>query len=130
MSRPEDDLDVRPTVSTSLPGDQAIPAFAEPWQAQAFAMVLELQARGHFTWPEWSAALSAELTAAQRRGDPDDDSTYYHHWLAALESILTEKGKASRLELKATAKAWAAAYARTPHGQPVVLGDRPGAAKD
>ncbi|MFZ0836033.1 MAG: nitrile hydratase accessory protein, partial [Xanthobacteraceae bacterium] len=32
-----------------IPRDRDGPVFREPWQAQAFAMVLALQARGLFT---------------------------------------------------------------------------------
>ena len=66
--------------------------FAEPWQAQAFALAVRLSEQGHFTWKEWAAALAAELKAAADRGEPDDGSRYYHHWLAALERLVTEKG--------------------------------------
>ena len=51
------------------------PVFREPWEAQAFAMTLALHARGLFTWPEWAAALAAEIRRAQAAGDPDDGST-------------------------------------------------------
>jgi len=53
--------------------------FAEPWQAQAFALAVKLSDQGHFTWKEWSAALADELQAAARRGEPDEGSRYYHH---------------------------------------------------
>ena len=35
--------------------------FAEPWQAHAFAMTLQLHEKGVFTWPEWAAALTHEI---------------------------------------------------------------------
>jgi nitrile hydratase accessory protein len=68
------------------------PAFREPWEAQAFAMVLALEARGVFTWAEWAAALGEEIRRAQRAGDPDSGETYYVHWLSTLERMVTEKG--------------------------------------
>ena len=37
------------------------PVFAEPWQAQAFALAVKLSEQGYFTWKEWSAALADEL---------------------------------------------------------------------
>ena len=61
----------------SLPRDEGGPVFAEPWQAQAFALAVELSAQGHFTWKEWAAALADELRAAADRGEPDDGSHYY-----------------------------------------------------
>src|SRR5260370_13609773 len=52
----------------SLPRDEGGPVFAEPWQAQAFALAVRLSAQGHFTWSEWAAALAEELKAAANRG--------------------------------------------------------------
>ena len=97
------------------------PVFAEPWQAQAFAMAVQLHERGLFTWPEWAAALSAQIAAAQAAGDADVGDTYYRHWLAALESLVTAKGAARADELARCARAWDHAADRTPHGQPIVL---------
>ena len=67
------------------------PVFAEPWEAHAFALAVKLSEAGLFTWSEWSAALAEELAAASRRGEPDDGSRYYHHWLAALERLVAAK---------------------------------------
>jgi nitrile hydratase accessory protein len=104
-----------------LPRDEGGPVFAEPWQAQAFALAVKLSAQGHFTWKEWTTALTDELHAAAGRGEPDDGSRYYEHWLAALESLVTAKGLADPTALLARKEAWAAAYQSTPHGQPVAL---------
>ena len=104
-----------------LPQDANSPVFAEPWQAQAFALAVKLSEQGHFTWKEWTTALANELKAAANRGEPDDGSRYYHHWLAALERLLTEKGLADPVALRARMEAWAEAYRRTPHGKPVEL---------
>jgi nitrile hydratase accessory protein len=105
----------------SLPRDADGPAFAEPWQAQAFALAVRLSEKGHFTWKEWAAALAAELRAAADRGESDDGSRYYEHWLAALERLVVEKGLATTGVLRARKDAWSAAYAATPHGVPVEL---------
>ena len=66
--------------------------FAEPWQAQAFALAVKLSEAGHFTWREWTETLAAELKAAADRGEPDDGARYYAHWLAALERLVAAKG--------------------------------------
>jgi nitrile hydratase accessory protein len=76
----------------ALPMDEQGPVFREPWEAQAFAIVLKLYQGGHFTWPEWVEHLSAEIRAARREGDPDLGHSYYQHWLAALERLLAAKG--------------------------------------
>ena len=100
--------------------------FAEPWQAQAFALAVTLSEHGHFTWKEWAAALADELKAAAKRGEPDDGTHYYAHWLAALERLVVEKGLTDREAMRHRREAWTEAYLHTPHGKPVELnsGDR------
>jgi nitrile hydratase accessory protein len=104
-----------------LPREKDGPVFAEPWQAQAFALAVNLSEEGHFTWSEWAAALGAEFKAAADRGEPDDGSRYYEHWLAALERLVTEKGLTDRAALATRKAAWADAYRHTPHRKPVEL---------
>ena len=70
--------------------------FAEPWEAQAFALAVKLSEQGYFTWKEWAAELAAELKAAADRGEPDDGTHYYEHWLATLERLVTNKGLTDR----------------------------------
>ena len=106
----------------SLPRDEGGPVFAEPWEAQAFALAVKLSEQGHFTWKEWAAALAGELKAAADRGEPDDGSRYYHHWLAALERLATAKGLTDSAAMLERKEAWADAYRHTPHGKPVELG--------
>ena len=110
--------------SPRLPRDEGGPVFAEPWQAQAFAMAVQLSAAGYFTWTEWATALAEQLQAAVKRGEPDDGSRYYEHWLAALEHLVTEKNLTDRTALDERKGAWIDAYRHTPHGQPVELGGR------
>ncbi len=97
--------------------------FAEPWQAQAFALAVKLSEQGYFTWMVWASALADELKAAEARGEPDDGSRYYHHWVAALERLVASKGLADSPALQERKEAWADAYRHTPHGKPVVLRD-------
>lgn len=104
-----------------LPRDEGGPVFAEPWQAQAFALAVRLSEQGHFTWIEWTEALGAQLKTAADRGEPDDGSRYYEHWLAALEGLVTEKKLTDTETLDDRKEAWTQAYRATPHGQPVKL---------
>jgi nitrile hydratase accessory protein len=104
-----------------LPRDGDGPVFREPWEAQAFAMVIALNQRGLFSWDEWAAILGEEIKAAQLSGDPDAGDTYYHHWLAALERVVAGKGIAGPVALKRYHDAWERAAARTPHGAPIEL---------
>jgi nitrile hydratase accessory protein len=105
-----------------LPCDADGPVFREPWEAQAFALAVQLQEQGLFTWDEWAQTLGAEITAAQRSGDADLGDTYYRHWLSALERLVVAKGAASQAGLRDTKDAWDRAAKATPHGQPIVLG--------
>ena len=95
--------------------------FAEPWQAHAFAMALQLHERGLFTWQEWADTLSTQITEDQRHGDPDDGQTYYHHWLGALEKMIVRLNIGTQEQIHDLEHAWEHAAARTPHGQPIVL---------
>jgi nitrile hydratase accessory protein len=108
----------------SAPDSSSEAVFAAPWQAQAFALAVQLSQRGYFTWKEWTAALAAEIQTASARGDTDDGSRYYEYWLAALERLVVEKGLTDPGALLERKEAWADAYRHTPHGQPVALSNR------
>ena len=43
-------IDVLP----QLPREKDGPVFAEPWEAQAFALAVRLFEQGHFSWNEWT----------------------------------------------------------------------------
>ena len=106
-----------PGVSSELDG----PTFHEPWQAQAFALVVRLADSGAFTWREWSEALSGEIAAA---GPDDRAESYYEHWLAALEKLADAKGLTDAAERRARRDAWQRAARSTPHGEAIVLSRR------
>ena len=108
-----------------IPRDEGGPVFTEPWQAQAFALAVKLSQAGYFSWKEWASALADELKAAVDRGEPDDGSRYYDHWLATLERLATAKGLTDVAALLERKEAWADAYRHTPHGKPVELLPRP-----
>lgn len=105
----------------AIPLGDGGPVFNEPWEAQAFALVLRLHQEGRFEWTEWAETLGAEIAAAQERGDPDLGSTYYHHWLRALEAIVAAKGLLSPDELSKRKEEWRVAVDATEHGQPIDL---------
>jgi nitrile hydratase accessory protein len=90
------------------------PVFAAPWEAQAFGLAVTLHERGVFSWPEWSAALAAEIAR-----DPGGD--YYGHWLATLERFVVERELADAPSLARYARGWGRAAERTPHGTPIEL---------
>ena len=100
--------------SERLPKDSDGPVFAEPWEAQAFAMAVKLNEAGIFGWGEWAETLGAELKAQPQR-------PYYESWLAALEKLVQAKGVMSEAERLARVEAWDRAAKATPHGQPIEL---------
>jgi nitrile hydratase accessory protein len=105
----------------ALPRNQDGPVFHEPWEARAFALAVSLAEAGCFTWPEWAAALSDEIRAAQQRGDADLGNTYYHHWLNALERLCARKGLVAAAAREQRQDEWRRAYHNTLHGQPIEL---------
>ena len=74
-----------------LPCDEEGPVFAEPWQAQAFAVIVKLTEAGKVTWKEWANRLGAVFREAEERGEFDTGQRYYEHWLIALERLAVEK---------------------------------------
>lgn len=84
--------------------------FAEPWEAQAFALAVSLSERGLFTWAEWTEAVATA-----------PEGGYYERWLATLERLVTERGLADAETLERYRHAWEHAAERTPHGTPIEL---------
>lgn len=104
-----------------MPRDGSEPVFREPWEAHAFAMAVLLHAKGLFSWPEWAQALAGQIARAQAQGDADLGDTYYRHWLATLETLVSRKGASDESELARYRNAWRSAAHRTPHGKPIEL---------
>ncbi len=100
------------------------PVFQAPWEASAFAMTVRLFEQGHFTWPEWTDALSAEIGGARKRGESDLGDRYYEYWLSALEKLVVAKGLGSADQLGQLKQDWTEATLSTPHGQPIELKNR------
>lgn len=116
---------MNPVDLPALPQAPEGPVFEELWQATAFALVLRLSEAGWFTWAEWTAALTAEIQNAQQsqnlQADPDAGSSYYRHWLCALERLCVAKQLLSSDAIDHRQEQWRQAYLNTPHGWPVEL---------
>lgn len=107
-----------------LPRDADGPVFREPWQAEAFALAVALNARGVFSWTRWAAALAEELARTDtapaggaRAAGPGD--AYFVCWLAALERMVGEAALAAPDEIRSRAQAIEKARAQDhdhPHG--------------
>ena len=91
--------------------------FEEPWQAEAFALVIQLYEQGLFSWAEWSETLGAEIAEFAERGEEN----YFLCWLNAIETLVERKAIASKAELAGITDAWREAYRTTAHGKPVRL---------
>lgn len=104
------------------PDGAADSVFAEPWEAQAFALVVALQDRGVFDASEWAEALGAQT---RRTGGAAD----YAAWLATLEGLLAARAVVTPEILTERRAAFARAAAATPHGEPILLANDPGAAE-
>ena len=112
MSTPDAKPDLHALEGLVLESDE--PIFNEPWEAQAFAITVNLYENGKFTWTEWADALSSEIHSGEERD-------YYRHWLAALEKLVAAKNLASHESISQREQAWHDAAARTPHGEPIEL---------
>ena len=96
-------------------------AFAEPWQAHAYALAYELHRAGPFSWEEWTRTIDTRLKARPY----DDGGEHYVAWLEAVETHVVAKGAASARKLDTLKEAWRTAYETAPHGKSVEL-RRPG----
>ena len=111
-------LDAAALRELAVPHADAVPVFAAPWQASAFAMVLALHRAGRFEWREWVALLADEI----RTAPPDPTGVqYYERWSAALEKLLGHLELMSSKAIAERTEAWRRAYLATPHGAEVRL---------
>jgi nitrile hydratase accessory protein len=101
--------------------DETDQTFDAPWQAQAFALVVQLNKAGRFSWDEWVRVFSREIARSPSRPGESANDTYYRQWLDALEQIVVERGLLAPGEARERASVWRTAYVNTPHGQPVEL---------
>lgn len=91
-----------------LPRDENGPVFGAPWEAQVFAIVVQLAEQGQLTWSEWSDRLGAQFKQAAETGEAADGDRYYQHWLQALERFMVESQVTVLEELEQTRVAIAA----------------------
>ena len=101
--------------------DSGAPAFREPWQAKAFAMVVLLHRQGRFEWDKWVRVLGEEIAAAPQQPGEDPDDAYHRQFLAALERIVAALGIANPDDQRRRKEDWRRAYLNTPHGRAVEL---------
>ena len=92
-----------PLLAKSLPiGVDAARKFAAPWEAKAFAIIVEMAQAGHFTWSDWVDCFSKEVAAATAiEAAGGMAPSYYEQWLNAAETLLIDKGITSKAQLAA-----------------------------
>ncbi len=71
------------------------PVFHAEWERRMFAVMLACFAGGHFVVDEFRHAIERMDPAAYV------STSYYEHWLHAVETLLLEKGVLSPAELEA-----------------------------
>lgn len=71
------------------------PVFHEEWERRMFALFISAFAGGHFNVDQFRHAIE--------KMDPVHylESSYYEHWLAAIEDILIADGSITEAELQA-----------------------------
>lgn len=109
------------TVEPDVPDEMAAHHFAEPWQAEAFALALALNQKQAFDWREWVDVFSTQPGALLAGEATAIEAAYYRRWLSALETITAAHGLVSTPEVDSRVEEWRRAYLRTPHGQPIEL---------
>jgi len=97
------------------------PVFSDPWHAQVFALTVQLNESGRFTWSEWADIFGGALRERREAGAEDTEAGYWEAWLSALQRLLQQRELADAAALDRLEAAWAEAYRTTPHGQPVRL---------
>jgi nitrile hydratase subunit beta len=75
------------------------PVFHEPWERRVFGMMIATFAGGQFNVDQFRHAIERMPPAHYL------ESSYYEHWLAALETLLVENGALTRDELEARRRA-------------------------
>ena len=67
------------------------PVFAAPWQARTFALAVQLNQSGLFTWKEWAALLANNIAKFEKHNAIKDNDAYYQIWQETLEQIVRQK---------------------------------------
>jgi nitrile hydratase accessory protein len=82
------------TGPAAIPRRNGEPVFNEPWESRIFAAAVVLCEQGLFEWDEFRERLIAEIGVADVRGGAgaQPSTSYYEHFLSALEHLLVEKG--------------------------------------
>ena len=95
--------------------------FQEPWEAETVALAGLLLKQGLFTREEWRQALAFQSLVAN---DDRERHAPYASWVSAIESLMAAHGGVTAEALADMRDTWKQAVDATPHGEPIVLGQR------
>ena len=104
---------------TDLKNDKDL-IFSEPWQAELFAITVNLHEKGLFHWESWTTKLGISLQRGKNKSK-DDLEHYFLNWLSALEETLLEKKVTELTKIMSIENAWRDAISKTPHGKKVEI---------
>lgn len=74
-----------------VPIENGDPVFEEPWQARSFAMAVQLNESGFFTWQEWADELSGHIAEREKSEPISTAASYFNAWQASLEHLVHKK---------------------------------------
>jgi nitrile hydratase beta subunit len=84
--------------ATPIAPENDEPVFHERWEKKVFAMQIAASGQGLYSGAEFRHAIERMNWIHYL------ESSYYEHWLTAIETLLSEKGIISREELEARVK--------------------------
>ncbi|TDT97855.1 nitrile hydratase accessory protein [Streptomyces sp. 846.5] len=69
-------------------------AFRFPWEIRAFAMAVAAHKALKFDWSHFQGALVASIQDWENNSSETGEApwSYYEHWVAALETVMTDHG--------------------------------------
>ncbi|WP_433599273.1 nitrile hydratase accessory protein [Nocardia sp. CA-135953] len=85
-----------------LPGaDPSQLGFEFPWEIRAFALAIAAHKALDFDWSQFQGALIASIQAWEDGNAQTGEVpwSYYEHWVAALESVISDRGILASNEL-------------------------------
>ncbi|TDV42319.1 nitrile hydratase accessory protein [Pseudomonas graminis] len=115
--------DIDAMTAARVPLDEEGPVFDAPWQANVFALTVQLFKSGAFDWSQWVQVIGEEIKAAPARPGERVNDAYYRQWTSAFERLIAQLGIADGPTLSRRAEQWRQAYLHTPHGVAVALGN-------
>jgi nitrile hydratase accessory protein len=74
-------------------------SFETAWEIRAFALAVAAYQSGQYDWPQFQQALIAAIQRWEESGQATP-WRYYDRWLEALESLMTDAGVVSPVDVE------------------------------